>query len=52
MEDKILLRFKTKNIRNFYEIEPRSPISFYGTVKNSTRSLMVAEIDYNGMTFA
>ena len=23
MEDKIILKFKTKNIRNFYEIEPR-----------------------------
>ena len=24
MEDKIILKFKTKNILNFYEIEPRS----------------------------
>ena len=23
MEDKIILKFKTKNILNFYEIEPR-----------------------------
>ena len=26
MEDKIILKFKTKNILNFYEIEPRSQI--------------------------
>ena len=24
MEDKIILKFKTKNILNFYEIEPRT----------------------------
>ena len=24
MEDKIILKFKTKNILNFYEIEPRN----------------------------
>ena len=24
MEDKIILKFKTKNILNFYEIEPRA----------------------------
>ena len=24
MEDKIILKFKTKNILNFYEIKPRS----------------------------
>ena len=24
MKDKIILKFKTKNILNFYEIEPRS----------------------------
>ena len=28
MEDKIILKFKTKNILNFYEIEPRCPNSY------------------------
>ena len=27
IEDKIILKFKTKNILNFYEIEPRSVIT-------------------------
>ena len=27
MEDKIILKFKTKNILNFYEIEPWYPVS-------------------------
>ena len=27
MKDKIILKFKTKNILNFYEIEPRSYVS-------------------------
>ena len=27
MEDKIILKFKTKNILNFYEIEPRTKVS-------------------------
>ena len=27
MEDKIILKFKTKNILNFYEIEPWSHLS-------------------------
>ena len=28
MADKIILKFKTKNILNFYEIEPRSYFTF------------------------
>ena len=28
MEDKIILKFKTKNILNFYEIEPCSKWNF------------------------
>ena len=28
MEDKIILKFKTKNILNFYEIEPRTKSNF------------------------
>ena len=28
MEDKIILKFKTKNIPNFYEIEPWSTSNF------------------------
>ena len=27
MEDKIILKLKTKNFLNFYEIEPRSPFA-------------------------
>ena len=30
MEDKIILKFKTKNILNFYEIEPRIEIIITG----------------------
>ena len=32
MEDKIILKFKTKNILNFYEIEPRSLFPYFVSV--------------------
>ena len=32
MEDKIILKFKTKNILNFYEIEPWSIIGVLGSL--------------------
>ena len=39
MEDKIILKFKTKNILNFYEIEPRSWENSFSS--KDTRGLMI-----------
>ena len=38
MEDKIILKFKTKNILNFYEIEPRSNVQRISPMINAGSS--------------
>ena len=44
MEDKIILKFKTKNILNFHEIEPGVLILICAIVEQSINNKMVSKI--------
>ena len=45
MEDKIILKFKTKNILNFYEIEPRS--IFWSTTSEYSKVPLFAHVPWS-----